>query len=299
MLTGNVGGSFGMKAAVYPEYVALLHAARALGRPVKWTDDRSGSFLSDHHGRDHEMTAELALDREGNFLALRLTGYGNMGAYLGPVAPLMSTLNAVKNSVSVYKTPLLEVSTKCVFTNTVLVSAYRGAGRPEGNYYMERLIDLAAAEMGIDRLELRRRNHVKPKQMPYQASSGMTYDSGRFSGGVQAGASKWRMSKGFANASAIEENGKLRGPRHRQLSLSPAPPNNEMGGIRFEPDGSVTFIHARSIRPGPCHAVRDKCCRSNSAFRSSAFFAAGRQRRMIAGAAPRLALDHRERHAIV
>ena len=118
ILTGNVGGSFGMKAAPFPEYVCVLHAARALGRPVKWTDERSGSFVSDSHGRDHELTAELALDADGNFLAVRLTGYGNMGAYSRQVAPLPSTLNTVKNVQSVYRTPLIEVSTKCVFTNT-------------------------------------------------------------------------------------------------------------------------------------------------------------------------------------
>src|SRR6185437_8058499 len=180
VLTGNVGGSFGMKAAVYPEYICILHAARALARPVKWTDERSGSFVSDHHGRDHEMTGELALDKDGKFLALRFTGYGNMGAFLNPVSPLMPTLNAVKNTASVYRTPLLEVSTKCVYTNTTLVSAYRGAGRPEGNYYVERLIDNAAREMGIDRFELLRRNLIRRSEMPYQAASDMKYDSGDF-----------------------------------------------------------------------------------------------------------------------
>jgi aerobic carbon-monoxide dehydrogenase large subunit len=178
VLVGNVGGSFGMKAAVYPEYVCALHAARALGRPVKWTADRSESFVSDHHGRDHEFVGELALDDKGRFLAARFTGFGNMGAFLGTVSPLMSTLNIVKNAMSVYRTPLIEVSTKCMFTNTMMVSAYRGAGRPEGNYYMERLIDAAAAEMKIDRLTLRRRNHVRPSEIPYAAASGMTYDSG-------------------------------------------------------------------------------------------------------------------------
>ena len=171
VLTGNVGGSFGMKAQAYPEYVCLLHAARVLGRPVKWTDERSESFLSDSHGRDHEMAAELALDADGHFLAVRLTGYGNLGAYLGTVAPLPPTINTVKNIIGVYRTPLIEVSTKCVFTNTTPVGAYRGAGRPEGNYYMERLIDTAAREMGIDRVELRRRNHIQPEEMPYKAPS--------------------------------------------------------------------------------------------------------------------------------
>ena len=150
----------------------MLHAARALGRPVKWTDERSGSFVSDSHGRDHELTAELALDADGTFLALRLTSFGNMGGFLSQVAPMPSTLNAVKNVQSVYRTPLIEVSTKCVFTNTTHVSAYRGAGRPEGNYYMERLIDTAAAEMGIDRVELRRRNQIQPRELPRKTASG-------------------------------------------------------------------------------------------------------------------------------
>src|SRR5947207_1058124 len=180
VVTGNVGGSFGMKAPVFSEYVCALHAARALGRPVKWTDERSGSFVSDSHGRDHRVNAELALDADGHFLAVRLTSFGNMGAFLSTVAPIPSTQNAVKNVQSAYRTPLIEVSTKCVFSNTTHVSAYRGAGRPEGNYYMERLIDAAAAEMKIDRLELRRRNQIRPRDIPCKTASGMTYDSGDF-----------------------------------------------------------------------------------------------------------------------
>ena len=179
VLTDRVGGSFGMKQPTYPEHYCIMHAARELGRPVKWTDERSGSFVSDTHGRDAQMTAELALDREGHFLAVRLTGYGNLGATYG--APGPSTRNAVRNTLGVYKTPLIEVSTKCVFTNTTPVGAYRGAGRPEANYYMERLVETAAAEMGIDRVELRRRNHIPPEAMPYKAPNGTTYDSGDFS----------------------------------------------------------------------------------------------------------------------
>ncbi len=148
ILTGQVGGSFGMKAMVFPEYICLLHAARALGRPVKWTDERSGSFVSDGHGRAADVTGELALDADGKFLAVRLTSFSDVGAFLSPFGPFMGTANAVKNMQGMYRTPLMEVSTKCVFTNTVQVTAYRGAGRPEGNYYMERLIDAAAAEMG-------------------------------------------------------------------------------------------------------------------------------------------------------
>jgi carbon-monoxide dehydrogenase large subunit len=239
---GNVGGSFGMKAAAYPEYLCVLHAVRQLGRPVKWTDDRSGAFVSDHHGRDHEMTAELALDQDGHFLAVRLTGYGNMGAFLGTVAPIMSTMNAVKNTVSVYRTPLIEVSTKCVFTNTTFVSAYRGAGRPEGNYYMERLIDQAAAEMGIERVALRKRNHIKASQIPYKAASEMDYDSGDFPG-VFKDALEAADVKGFAaRKRESKKRGKLRGLGIGSYLEVTAPPNKEMGGVRFEADGNVTLI---------------------------------------------------------
>jgi len=240
VLTGQVGGSFGMKAGVYPEYVCLLHAARVLGRPVKWTDERSESFLSDNHGRAHEMEAELALDAHGHFLAVRLTGYGNAGAY--PWLPLPVTMNAVKNVLGVYCTPLVEVSSKSVFTNTSTVGPYRGAGRPEGNYYMERLIDTAAAEMGIDRIELRRRNHVAPDAMPYRAPSGMAYDSGEF-GALLDRALVLADWDGFeARQAESAARGKLRGRGVGSYLEVNAPPSKEMGGIRFEADGTVTMV---------------------------------------------------------
>jgi aerobic carbon-monoxide dehydrogenase large subunit len=242
VLTGNVGGSFGMKAAVYPEYIPVLHAAKELRRPVKWTADRSESFVSDHHGRDHEFTVELALDKRGKFLAWRATGYANVGAYMGPVAPLMGTMNIVKNMNSLYQTPAIEVSTKVVFTNTTFVSAYRGAGRPEGNYFMERLIDIAADEMGIDRLELRKRNLIQPKQIPYKAPSGSSYDSGDFPAVLEraAEAADW---KGYRQRkSDSRKRGKLRGRGIGCYLEVTAPPNREMGGLRFEADGTVTFI---------------------------------------------------------
>jgi carbon-monoxide dehydrogenase large subunit len=242
VLTGNVGGSFGMKAAVYPEYVCILHASKMLGRPVKWTDDRSGAFVSDHHGRDHEMTGELALDQDGHFLAVRLTGYGNMGAFLGHVAPVMATLNTVKNTPGVYKTPLIEVSTKCVFTNTTFVSAYRGAGRPEGNYYMERLIDAAAAEMGIDRVEIRKRNHIAPNAFPFSAPTEMVYDSGDFTALMNEALAVADV-KGFSRRKAESKaRGKLRGIGIGSFLEVTAGPMPEMGGIRFDPDGGVTII---------------------------------------------------------
>src|SRR5215813_2207841 len=242
VITGNVGGSFGMKAAPYPEYVCILHAARALGRPVKWTDERSSSFVSDSHGRDHRVTAELALDADGSFLAVRLTSFGNMGAFLANVAPIPSTQNAVKNVQSAYRTPLIEVSTKCVFTNTSHVSAYRGAGRPEGNYYMERLIDAAAAEMGIDRLELRRRNQIRPREIPIKTASGSNYDSGDFPGLLKR-ALEAADVKGFARRKReSRKRGKVRGLGIGNFLEVTAPPSKEMGGIRFEADGTVTII---------------------------------------------------------
>jgi carbon-monoxide dehydrogenase large subunit len=240
LVTPNVGGSFGMKASIYPEYVCLAHAARELKRPVKWTDERSGSFLSDQHGRDHEMTAALALDKDGKFLALRVTGWGNVGAWLGTVAPQPPSMNVVRNVVSVYRTPLLEVSTKVMFTNTTPVSAYRGAGRPEANYYMERLIDEAAREMGIDRLELRRRNHVRPDEMPYKAASGMTFDSGDFPAVFEKAV---KAADGFAQRKEeSRQRGRLRGLGIGSYLEVTAPPNKEMGGVHFEGDGSVTLV---------------------------------------------------------
>jgi aerobic carbon-monoxide dehydrogenase large subunit len=242
VLTGNVGGSFGMKAQPFPEYVCLFHAARTLGRPVKWTDERSESFLSDLQGRDHEYLAELALDAEGHFLALRIEVYGNLGARLSAVSPLMPTGNIVKNAVGVYKTPLIEVSTKLAFTNTVPISAYRGAGRPEGNYVMERLVDTAAAEMGIDRVELRRRNHVEPAAMPHKTPAGTVYDSGDFTALLDHALSvaDWHGFERRKAASATR--GRLRGRGIGNYLEVTAPPFKEMGGIRFEADGTVTII---------------------------------------------------------
>ena len=240
VLTGNVGGSFGMKSQVYPEYGPLLLAAKRLGRPVKWTDERSESFLSDHHGRDHQRVAELALDKNGRFLAVRLSGTGNAGAYIYP--PMPATTNAVKNIIDVYATPAMEVNSKVVFTNTTPLAAYRGAGRPEGNYYMERLIDTAAREMGIDRAELRRRNHIAPQQMPYKAPSGMNYDSGEFTAILDKAlhAADWDgFEKRRAESAA---RGKLRGRGIGQYLEVTGPPAKEYGGIRFEADGTVTML---------------------------------------------------------
>ncbi len=242
VLTGNVGGSFGMKAAAYPEYVCILHAARKLGRPVKWTDERSGSFVSDHHGRDYDMTVEVAFDKDGLIQAVRLSGYGNLGGYCSAFGPLLPTLNVTKNIISMYRTPLLEVSTQCVFTNTTLVSAYRGAGRPEGALSMERTMDYAAAELGIDRFELRKRNFIKAREMPYAAASGVTYDCGDFPGLFKDALERADV-KGFkARKRDSRRAGKLRGLGVACYVETTAAMTTEMGGIRFEADGDVTIV---------------------------------------------------------
>jgi carbon-monoxide dehydrogenase large subunit len=241
ILTGQVGGSFGMKAAVFPEYICILHAARALGRPVKWTDERSGSFVSDSHGRDHELFGELALDADGRFLAVRLTNYANVGAFLSPVAPMPGTLNVVKNVQGMYRTPLLEVSSKVMFTNTSHVSAYRGAGRPEGNYYMERLIDAAAVEMGIDRVAIRKKNLIAARDIPYKAASGGVYDSGDFAA-LSKQAIEFGDVKGFTKRKRESaRRGKLRGIGIGNFLEVTAPPSKELADVKFNPDGSVTL----------------------------------------------------------
>ena len=239
LLTANVGGSFGMKNINYPEYTCILHAAKILGRPVKWTDERSTSFLSDSQGRAQIIHAELALDAEGKFLAVRLNGYGNLGAYITGVAPGPLSLNTGKNLASVYRTPLLSVDIKTVLTNTTLMGAYRGAGRPEANYYMERLIDRAADEMGINRLTLRKRNFIKPAQLPFAAASGVTYDSGDFQGVFNKALEISDHANFASRKKQSRKRGKLRGIAVGSYLEVTAPPSGELGKITFEPDGSV------------------------------------------------------------
>jgi carbon-monoxide dehydrogenase large subunit len=242
VLTGNVGGSFGMKATVYPEYVCIMHAAKVLGRPVKWTDDRSGSFVSDHHGRDYDMTVEVGFDKDGLITAMRLSGYGNLGAYCANFGPLLPTVNVTKNIISMYRTPLLEVATKCVFSNTTLVSAYRGAGRPEGALSIERTMDIAATELGIDRLELRRRNFIKSKDMPFATPAGTTYDCGDFPGLFKEALAQ-ADAKGFAKRKRESKKaGRLRGLGVACYVETTAAMTQEQGGIKFNADGTVTIV---------------------------------------------------------
>ena len=179
VVTGDVGGSFGMRSGIYPELVLVLWAAKRLGRPVKWTSSRRESFLSDEHGRDNVSSAELALDAGGKFLALRVAIKLDIGAYLTTRSAGPGT-NNVGGVAGVYTTPAIHVETTGVFTNTTPTGPYRGAGRPEATYAIERVIDVAAAELGFDPLELRRRNLISPAAMPFKTGLVFTYDCGEF-----------------------------------------------------------------------------------------------------------------------
>jgi len=178
--TEEVGGAFGMKTAPYPEYPALLVAARMTKRPVHWMATRSESFLSDNQARDSSVVAELALDEKGKFLALRIRQVANVGAFVTPANPHLMTNNFTRCLPGMYRIPHISVETKCPFTNTVPIGPYRGAGRPEANYVLERLVDEAARVTGIDRVKIRRRNLIPPKAIPYKTPVGTTYDSGEF-----------------------------------------------------------------------------------------------------------------------
>jgi carbon-monoxide dehydrogenase large subunit len=182
VVTEDVGGAFGLKTGPYPEYIAILVAAKKLGRPVHWMSNRSESFLSDNHARDAYSDVELALDARGKFLALRIRHLGAMGAYIGPVGANIQTWNLARCLPGMYDIPLIDIETKCVYTNTVQTAPYRGAGRPEANYILERVIDEAASVTGIDPIKLRRRNLIKASKLPYKTAVGTTIDSGDFEG---------------------------------------------------------------------------------------------------------------------
>ena len=242
VLTDDVGGSFGMKSMPYHEYPVIMLAAKQLGRPVKWNADRSESCLSDHHGRASQFEAELALDKDGKFLAVRVTGLADMGGYLTGTGPLAQSVNIGKNLPCMYTTPAIDVKMRCVFTNKLYVGAYRGAGRPEGNYIMERLVDAAAREMDIDPIQIRRRNLIPNSAFPFTAASGQVIDSGDFEQMlVQAvAASDWA---GFERRRASSEGrGLSRGIGVCSYLEVTAPAGKEHGGIRFGEDGRVTMV---------------------------------------------------------
>ena len=180
VVTEDVGGAFGLKTGPYPEYLAILVAARKIGRPVHWMSNRAEAFLSDNHARDSFAEVELALDERGKFLALRARHFANMGAYIGAVGANIQTMNLTRCLPGMYDISRIDMSVRCVFTNTTPTAPYRGAGRPEANFMLERAVDEAARVTGIDPVKLRRRNFIKPSAMPYKTAVGTTIDSGEF-----------------------------------------------------------------------------------------------------------------------
>jgi carbon-monoxide dehydrogenase large subunit len=245
VISPDVGGGFGMKESPFQEYVLCLHAAKLLGRPVRWTATRTESFLSDSHARDNLSTAELALDAEGNFLALRVETLCNLGAYLAWQGPVSST-NNVGGLAGVYRTPHICTQVRGIFTHTQPTAPYRGAGRPEAIYAIERIIDLAADEMGLDRVELRRRNMILPAQMPFQTGLDYRYDSGDFpkNQAMALEAADW---DGFAARRAeAASRGKLLGIGIANAIESAGGPHRgpmeEAAEIRFDNGGSVTLL---------------------------------------------------------
>ena len=245
VVTGDVGGSFGMRSGVYPEHVLVLWAAKRLGRPVKWTSARSEGFVSDEHGRDNVSTAELALDADGTFLGLRVAITLNIGAYLTPRSAGPGT-NNVGGLAGVYTTPAIHVQTTGVYTHMTPTGPYRGAGRPEATYAIERVIDVAARERGWDPVELRRRNLIPASAMPFKTGLVFTYDCGDFARGMEM-ALALADCPGFERRRAeARRRGKLRG-------LGIANPIEVAGGpytavnpdtalLRVNPDGSVSLF---------------------------------------------------------
>ncbi len=207
----DVGGGFGSKIYHYGEEAAVLEAAKRLNRPVKWVADRSESFLSDAHGRDHVTKIQLATDKEGKMLALRTETLANVGAYLSNFSTATPTFLHGTLMAGPYKTPLVYVNVKAVFTNTAPVDAYRGAGRPEATYSIERVIDKAADELGLDPLEMRRKNLLTPDQFPYTTPVGLVYDTGNYQATLEKMIELADLAGFEARAAASKSKGKLRG----------------------------------------------------------------------------------------
>jgi len=251
----DVGGGFGSKIYHYAEEAIVTVAAALLGRPVRWTSDRSEAFISDAHGRDHITKVELALDKDGNFLALKEDTLANMGAYLSTFAPSIPTYLHATLLAGQYKTPVIYTNIRSVFTNTVPVDAYRGAGRPEAAYLLERIVDVAAKEMGIDPVELRRKNFIGKDQFPYETPVALTYDTGDFEATLDK-ATKSIDYAGFpARKAEAEKRGKLRGigvscyieacgiaPSNVAGALGARAGLYEAATIRVNPTGSVTVL---------------------------------------------------------
>jgi len=242
VIAGDVGGGFGTKGWQYPEHRLVLWAARRLGRPVKWRCERREAIPADEHARDNVTDAELALDADGHFLALRVRTLANVGAYVSSDRNLLATFSNVATLVGVYAFPAAHVAVTSVLSNTNSTAPYRGAGRPEATYVIERLIDDAARELGLDAIELRRRNLVPASAMPYRTATGVTYDCGDFPAQMEA-ALKLADVGGFAaRRAASRARGRLRGLGIANAIERAAGPQPEFAEIRFSPSGTVTIF---------------------------------------------------------
>ena len=253
VVAGDVGGGFGSKIYLYAEDVVVTWASRQLGRPVKWTADRSESYVSDAQGRDHHTVAELALDKDGKFLAMRVKTTANIGAYLSTFASCVPTILYATLLSGQYTTPLIHCEVTAVFTNTAPVDAYRGAGRPEAAYVVERLVETAAREMKIDPAEIRRKNFIR--QFPYQTPVALQYDIGNYDATMDAAQKLADVAGYAARKKASEAKGKLRGlgyaayieacgiaPSAVAGSLGARAGLFEAGEVRVHPTGSVTVF---------------------------------------------------------
>jgi carbon-monoxide dehydrogenase large subunit len=242
VVNGDIGGGFGMKTGLTPEDALVCYAARKLGRPVKWRADRSEEFLAAHMARDQHYKGALALDREGRILALRMESVANIGAVPVGSSAMIPLAMVAKVATSAYRVPVVDYRIKGVLTNTMATGAYRGAGRPEGNYLIERLLEKAAREMGIDRVELRRRNLLRPDELPYKTHVGETYDSGEFERMLDGAlrASDWHNYQQRFEQS--KKRGKLRGRAVAvYLEWTGALPT-ETVDIELDADGTLTVF---------------------------------------------------------
>ncbi len=251
VITPDVGGGFGMKLFLYAEHVLTCYAARKLGRPVKWAAERGEAFLCDTQGRDNLTLGELAIDADGKFLALRTRNIANMGAYLSNFAPYIPTYAGTGVLASVYGFKAIYANVLGVFTNTVPVDAYRGAGRPESNYLVERLVDAAARELGVDKVELRRRNMVPPSAMPHATPVGKSYDSGDFRIVLDAAVVRMDYAGFAARQAAAAARGKRRGLGLAYYLEATGGDPTERAEIRFADDGFVdVYVGTQSTGQG-------------------------------------------------
>ncbi|MGC2076756.1 MAG: molybdopterin cofactor-binding domain-containing protein, partial [Xanthobacteraceae bacterium] len=241
VITEDVGGAFGLKTSAYPEYIALLVATKKIGRPVHWMSGRSEAFLSDNQARDIYSDMELALDEKGKFLALRIRSVGNMGAYLGAIGANIPTISFTRCLPGMYDIKPIDISVKCVYTNTLPTAPYRGAGRPESSYALERVVDEAARLTGIDPIKLRRRNLVKKSAMPYKTAVGTTIDSGDFAAILDKALELADYANFKTRRRQTQKRGKYRGIGLCCMLEHSGGSPTESAALAFPGDGTLQF----------------------------------------------------------